>query len=165
MLCSRVGWLCWHQFLYIIPRLSKYFLHQRRELSNRQGGRFWSRPNLARVAISSLLSAYPSVSVCVFLSFFQSSWLWISPLAISYHKTREPKWNYIILCLQRSGSSWLKVTPFAMRKQLNWIKDRYNNVSVYVTENGVSDRNGSLVDIHRINYYRAYINEVLKGRI
>ena len=52
-----------------------------------------------------------------------------------------------------------------MRKQLNWIKDRYNNVPVYVTENGVSDRNGSLVDIHRIDYYRAYINEVLKGRI
>ncbi|XP_061162615.1 uncharacterized protein LOC133171833 [Saccostrea echinata] len=62
-----------------------------------------------------------------------------------------------------SGSIWLKVTPFAIRKQLKWIKDRYNNIPVYVTENGVSDRNGSLVDIHRINYYRAYINEVLKA--
>jgi hypothetical protein len=63
----------------------------------------------------------------------------------------------------RSGSSWLKVTPFAIRKQLKWIKDRYMNIPIYVTENGVSDRNGSLVDVHRINYYRAYINEVLKG--
>lgn len=69
----------------------------------------------------------------------------------------------MIFMFRRSGSSWLKVTPFAIRKQLKWIKDRYNNVPVYVTENGVSDRNGSLVDIHRINYYRAYINEVLKG--
>lgn len=34
---------------------------------------------------------------------------------------------------------------------------------VYVTENGVSDRNGSLVDYHRIHFYRSYINEMLKG--
>lgn len=35
---------------------------------------------------------------------------------------------------------------------------------VYVTENGVSDRNGSLVDYHRIHFYRLYINEMLKGK-
>lgn len=34
---------------------------------------------------------------------------------------------------------------------------------MYITENGVTDRNGSLIDTHRISYYRAYINEVLKG--
>lgn len=71
----------------------------------------------------------------------------------------------IITCCRcyRSGSSWLRVTPFAIRKQLKWIKDRYNNIPMYITENGVTDRNGSLIDTHRISYYRAYINEVLKG--
>lgn len=71
----------------------------------------------------------------------------------------------IITCCRcyRSGSSWLRVTPFAIRKQLKWIKDRYNNIPMYITENGVADRNGSLLDTHRISYYRAYINEVLKG--
>ncbi|KAL3857520.1 hypothetical protein ACJMK2_012180 [Sinanodonta woodiana] len=62
-----------------------------------------------------------------------------------------------------SGSDWLKVTPFGMRKILNWIKNHYNNVPVYVTENGISDRNGTLLDFHRIHYYRTYINEMLKA--
>lgn len=64
---------------------------------------------------------------------------------------------------ERSGSDWLKVTPFGLRKILNWIKIHYNNVPVYVTENGISDTNGSLTDLHRIHYYRTYINEMLKG--
>lgn len=65
----------------------------------------------------------------------------------------------------RSGSDWLKVVPYGMRKILNWIKKEYPNTSVIITENGVSDQNGSLVDTWRINYYRSYINEVLKGKL
>ncbi|KAH9494597.1 hypothetical protein Btru_019683, partial [Bulinus truncatus] len=62
-----------------------------------------------------------------------------------------------------SGSSWLKVTPFGIRKILNWIKYNYNNIPVYITENGISDRNGTLHDWHRIHYYRLYLSEVLKA--
>lgn len=50
-----------------------------------------------------------------------------------------------------------------MRTGLNWIKDHYNNVPVYITENGVSDDTGELDDTWRIEYYRAYIDEMLKG--
>jgi hypothetical protein len=64
----------------------------------------------------------------------------------------------------RSGSDWLKVVPYGIRSILNWIKKEYPNTSVIITENGVSDNNGSLVDTWRINYYRSYINEVLKGK-
>ena len=63
----------------------------------------------------------------------------------------------------RSGSSWLKVTPWGMRAGLNWIRTHYNNVPVYVTENGVSDTTGEVQDTWRVDYYRQYINEVLKG--
>jgi len=56
------------------------------------------------------------------------------------------------------------VTPFGLRKMLNWIAKTYNNMPVYVTENGISDRNGSLHDEHRVHYYRTYINEMLKGK-
>ena len=63
----------------------------------------------------------------------------------------------------RSGSSWLKVTPWGMRAGLNWIRTHYNNVPVYVTENGVSDMTGEVQDTWRVDYYRQYINEVLKG--
>lgn len=64
----------------------------------------------------------------------------------------------------RSGSEWLRVTPWGMRKGLNWIRTHYNNIPVYITENGVSDKSGSLNDTWRIDFYKAYINEVLKGR-
>lgn len=63
-----------------------------------------------------------------------------------------------------SGSEWLKVVPWAFRRLLVWIKDHYGNVPIMVTENGVSDRNGSLTDDHRISYYKQYINEMLKGK-
>lgn len=63
-----------------------------------------------------------------------------------------------------SGSTWLKVTPTAIRKMIKWTKDYLGpNVPIYITENGVSDRNGTLQDSHRIYYYNLYINEVLKA--
>ena len=63
-----------------------------------------------------------------------------------------------------SGSEWLWVTPWSLRKMLNWITDTYNRPRILITENGVSDRNGSLADEHRVFYYRQYINNVLKGK-
>ena len=62
-----------------------------------------------------------------------------------------------------SGSFWLKVTPQGIRKALNWIKREYNNPPVIITENGVSDNLGNLDDLHRIYYYKHYINNVLKA--
>lgn len=62
-----------------------------------------------------------------------------------------------------SGSDWLVVTPFGIRKVLNWFKYNYNNIPVYITENGISDRNGTTQDWHRIHYYRLYLSEVLKA--
>lgn len=47
---------------------------------------------------------------------------------------------------------------------LNWVKFTYGDFPIYITENGVSDRNGSLQDNHRIFYYKHYINNVFKGR-
>ncbi|XP_062904706.1 lactase/phlorizin hydrolase-like [Mobula hypostoma] len=63
-----------------------------------------------------------------------------------------------------SGSFWLKVTPWGYRKILNWIKKEFNNPPIYLTENGVSEHGyQGLNDTWRINYYRGYINEVLKA--
>ena len=47
---------------------------------------------------------------------------------------------------------------------VNWMKRQYGaDVPIYITENGMSDRNGTLEDGHRVNYYRGYINELMKG--
>lgn len=70
---------------------------------------------------------------------------------------RDPSWP-------TSGSDWLRVVPWGMRKLLKWIKDNYGDPEVFITENGMSDRNATLDDQHRIFYYRNYINEVLKAR-
>ncbi|KAH3891377.1 hypothetical protein DPMN_015476 [Dreissena polymorpha] len=87
----------------------------------------------------------------------------VRPLSMQNHAgdadlidMQDPSW-------EGSGSSWLKVTPWGMRAGLNWIRSHYNNVPVYVTENGVSDNTGQTDDPMRINYYKMYINEVLKA--
>lgn len=52
-----------------------------------------------------------------------------------------------------------------MRKLLNWIRDSYGqDMPIYITENGISDRTGQLNDTERIGFLEDYLNEVLKGR-
>ena len=63
----------------------------------------------------------------------------------------------------RSGSSWLNVVPWGLRRLLADIKTKYGNPPVYITENGVSDLTGTLRDNDRCVYIRNYTNEVLKG--
>nr|CAD7440758.1 unnamed protein product [Timema bartmani] len=51
-----------------------------------------------------------------------------------------------------SAASWLKIVPWGIRKQLNWIKDQYGNPPLLITENGYADY-GDLSDTNRIIYY------------
>ena len=64
-----------------------------------------------------------------------------------------------------AGSPWLYPVPWGLRKLLNHIKTSYGDVPIYITENGFSEGEGPLntKDVARINYYKAYINEALKG--
>lgn len=50
-----------------------------------------------------------------------------------------------------------------MRKTLQWIKDRFNDPEIIITENGISDRAGNLDDMMRVYYYKHNINSMLKG--
>ncbi len=93
------------------------------------------------------------VAVCHFVIYFSGPF-WSDIVSYIYYDAH-------IYC--RSGSSWLKVTPWFLRSILVWIKKEYNNVPVLITENGISDRNGSLSDEHRIHYFRTYINYMLQG--
>lgn len=47
-----------------------------------------------------------------------------------------------------------QVTPFSTRKVLKWIKENYGNPEIIITENGYSDKDGSVDDIDRINYLK-----------
>ena len=47
---------------------------------------------------------------------------------------------------------------------MNWLSNAYGpNLAIYITENGVSDYHGNLDDLHRIYYFKHYINQLLKG--
>ena len=76
---------------------------------------------------------------------------------------RKPIRIYHFSNVSSSGSGWLRVVPWGLRKLLNFIKDNYDNPPVFITENGMSDRNSSMQDGHRIYYYKHYINNVLRG--
>lgn len=56
----------------------------------------------------------------------------------------------------------LQVAPWGFRKLLNWIKDRFNNPKVMVTENGFSDF-GDLEDLRRTSYHQHYIHAMLQA--
>lgn len=60
-----------------------------------------------------------------------------------------------------SASEWLRVVPSGFGNLLRWCKKSYNNPSIYITENGFSDR-GTLTDYGRIKYFNDYLTEILK---
>ncbi|KAJ8982300.1 hypothetical protein NQ317_001160 [Molorchus minor] len=60
------------------------------------------------------------------------------------------------------GSGWLRYTPWGMQKILNYIKDRYGNPPVIITENGYSD-GGELKDEARVKYHRSYLDYLLNA--
>ncbi|XP_044049897.1 lactase-like b isoform X2 [Siniperca chuatsi] len=63
------------------------------------------------------------------------------------------------------GSEWLYSVPWGFRRLLNFVKTQYGNPLIYVTENGVSEKMlcTELCDDWRIQYYKDYINEMLKA--
>ena len=71
--------------------------------------------------------------------------------------------SHHIFSFSRGQSSWLYIVPWGIRRLIQWISKTYNNPPIYITENGVSDGTGTLDDQMRIEYYKNYINEVLKG--
>lgn len=72
--------------------------------------------------------------------------------------------RYLLESWPESAAVWLRVVPWGFRKLLNWLKDTYGNPEIYITENGYPGfPDESLVDTIRINYYRDYINQMLKA--
>ncbi|XP_063922298.1 myrosinase 1-like [Zophobas morio] len=68
---------------------------------------------------------------------------------------QDPEWP-------GSLSDWLKVVPWGLRGVLKWVKDKYNNPPVFITENGFSD-SGELEDEGRIQYYKLHLEALLEA--
>uniref|UniRef100_A0A3B4BLN3 Uncharacterized protein n=1 Tax=Periophthalmus magnuspinnatus TaxID=409849 RepID=A0A3B4BLN3_9GOBI len=55
------------------------------------------------------------------------------------------------------------VVPWGLRKALNWVKEHYSHVPVYVMANGVQEDPAHFKDSLRVYYLYNYINEALKA--
>ncbi|KAF4531659.1 hypothetical protein B566_EDAN016960 [Ephemera danica] len=72
--------------------------------------------------------------------------------------------DYNFTLLVPSYPSDSEVVPWGFRKLLNWMRVEYNNVPIFITENGYADYNDTgIQDIDRVNYYTDYINELMKA--
>lgn len=74
-------------------------------------------------------------------------------VAIPSHANDVGSYCYLSDEWEPSASDWFSVTPWALRRMLNWIKDNYDNPEVVVTENGFTTTTGDLNDCRRVNYY------------
>ncbi|KAK8463850.1 hypothetical protein PHAVU_011G055800, partial [Phaseolus vulgaris] len=73
------------------------------------------------------------------------------------------------------GSDWLYVYPKGFREILLYIKEKYNNPLIYITENGVNEYDDpslsleeSLLDTYRIDYYYRhlyYLQDAIKNGV
>lgn len=62
----------------------------------------------------------------------------------------------------RAKSSWLYSVPEGLFDLLNWVKNKYNNPTTIIAENGFSDE-GGLVDDGRIEYMKAHLTAVARA--
>ncbi|XP_067624647.1 myrosinase 1-like isoform X2 [Eurosta solidaginis] len=63
---------------------------------------------------------------------------------------------------RRAKSGFLYCVPEGLENLLKWVRDRYDNVEVIITENGWSD-DGQLDDSGRIDYLKAHLQAVLNA--
>ncbi|XP_021867248.2 beta-glucosidase 40 isoform X1 [Spinacia oleracea] len=71
---------------------------------------------------------------------------------------------------ERANSIWLYIVPRGMRELMNYIKHKYGNPIVLITENGMDDGNNifrsveeSLKDEKRIRYYSGYLENLAEA--
>ncbi|KAL8141817.1 hypothetical protein V2J09_014849 [Rumex salicifolius] len=68
----------------------------------------------------------------------------------------------------KANSYWLYEVPWGMYKTITYIKERYGNPTVILSENGMDDPGNvtltkGLHDTERINYYKSYLTELKKA--
>ncbi|XP_018573477.2 lactase-phlorizin hydrolase [Anoplophora glabripennis] len=79
----------------------------------------------------------------------------------------EPNYNYDVGVHGYQPDDWEstsissnKITPWGIRKLLNWLKETYNNPAIIITENGIADNSSIIDDVKRVRFYRDYLSNV-----
>ncbi|XVF20660.1 hypothetical protein REPUB_Repub12eG0020800 [Reevesia pubescens] len=69
---------------------------------------------------------------------------------------------------RQAHSSWLIEVPWGMYKVVTYLKERYGNPYIILSENGMDDPGNltlpeALFDTNRVNYYRSYLKELKRA--
>lgn len=80
-------------------------------------------------------------------------------------KLSSPHICACVCVLLQAASLWLHIVPWGFRKLVNYIKHRYGNPPVIITENGMDDPahfrlEKALKDTKRINFHRDYLSNL-----
>ncbi|CAL4926856.1 unnamed protein product [Urochloa decumbens] len=68
----------------------------------------------------------------------------------------------------QANSNWLYIVPSGMYGCVNYLKEKYGNPTVYITENGM-DQPGNLTrdrylrDVTRVRFYKSYLGQMKKA--
>ncbi|XP_065860551.1 beta-glucosidase 40 [Euphorbia lathyris] len=67
---------------------------------------------------------------------------------------------------EKANSVWLYIVPEGMRSLMNYIKNKYGNIPIFITENGMDDsgsasRKDVVNDVKRIKYLNDYLTNLL----
>lgn len=68
----------------------------------------------------------------------------------------DPEW-------ERAISTWLFSVPGGLHDHLVWIKNNYNNIKLYITENGWSDEPNQLHDEGRVRYLESHLSAISRA--
>lgn len=71
-------------------------------------------------------------------------------------------WGHVDPDWKRAKSTWLYSVPSGLHDILVWIKNKYENPTVMITENGWSD-DGQLDDDDRVDYIKAHLASVARA--
>ncbi|XP_022716987.1 putative beta-glucosidase 41 isoform X2 [Durio zibethinus] len=68
---------------------------------------------------------------------------------------------------ERAASRWIRIVPWGIRKLARYLKNKYGNPPVIITENGMDDLNSPFISINkalkddkRIEYHRDYLSNL-----
>ncbi|KAM9331840.1 klotho [Pholidichthys leucotaenia] len=88
---------------------------------------------------------------------------------VTHSKEDSYTYNAKLEVQYMTDTTWIpsprSVVPWGLRKALNWVKQHYCDVPIYVMANGVQEDPARFKDSLRVYYLYNYINEALKAYI
>ncbi|XP_074556242.1 beta-glucosidase 12-like [Curcuma longa] len=115
-------------------------------------------------------SSFDFIGLNYYTTYFADSISLLSRVNVSYDSDSHTLQTGIrrgVRIGTQAASSWLFIYPRGMREILLYLKNKYNNPLIYITENGVDEANNAswpldkaLQDDMRIDYYKQHLHFV-----